>query len=210
MQIKQTQITEEVLNEWRNAVLNSVNGYHDAVLRFKENHEEEYKLITSMYRKRCVLTDCLKVMTDMNEKIYWFTLTFNNDKDTNKIETKRKDATRFLNRLSICYVIVEEYGEDNGRYHIHGFLCFKYGFGFIDFCEWHSRQKIEELTPSKIKKKIKYLTKYATKSVPRIRKSKTMSKLYQFYATKKTFRRCFESLYSEDFNKLVASVVNHF
>ena len=200
----------QILSEWRNAIINSQFGDRNSVKEFQKRYPDAFKLISSMYRKRCVLNDCLQVMTDMNEKIYWFTLTFNNDKDINKVESKRKEATRFLNEISIVYVIVEEYGEDNGRYHIHGFLCFKYGYGFIDFCEWHSRQKIEELTPSLIKKKIKYLTKYATKSVPRIRKSKTMSKLYQFYAKHKVFKRCFSSLYEEDFNKLVASVVNPF
>ena len=43
-------------------------------------------------------------------------------------------------------VQIEEYGEDNGRYHIHGFLVFKYGYGFEDFRKWPSRQKLEEIS----------------------------------------------------------------
>ena len=203
-------LNASILKEWQQAVINSQFGYHVSVLEFQKRHPEEYKLISAMYRKRVVLKDCLAVMQEMNEPIYWFTLTFNNKKDLNNITSKRKDAQRFLNRLCICYVMVEEFGEDNGRYHIHGFLCFKYGYGFVDFVEWHSRQKIELMEDYKLKKKVRYLTKYAVKQVPRIRKSKTMVKLVTFMKSKKSYKRNFPSLYEEDYKQLVASVVNPF
>ena len=196
------ELDTQVLQEWRQAVINSQFGYYNSV--------EEFQKITAMYRKRGVLKDCLNAMQDMNELVYWFTLTFNNKKDLNNVESKRKDAQRFLNKICICYVMVEEYGEDNGRYHIHGFLCFKYGFGFVDFCEWHSRQKIELMDDSKLKKKVRYLTKYAVKQVPRIRKSKTMVQLTKYTSKRKRLKRTFPCLYEEDFKQVVASVVNPF
>lgn len=204
------ELSEELLREWRNAVYNSANGYHKLVEDFKQAHEEEYKLITSMYRKRTALRDCTDIMRELNEPIYWFTLTFKNDKDANKVETKRKEAERFLNRLAACYVLVEEYGEDNDRYHLHGFLVFKYGYGFLDWQQWHSRQKLEEISGYKLKTKIKYLTKYAVKSVPRIRRSKTMSQLCNFYNSHKGFKRCFPELYLDKFHKFVANTFNPF
>lgn len=203
-------LNAQVLKEWQQAVINSQFGYHLAVEEFRKRHPQEYKVISAMYRKRVVLKDCLSVMQEMNEPVYWFTLTFNNDKDTNNITSKRKDAQRFLNRLCICYVMVEEFGEDNGRYHIHGFLCFKYGRGFVDFVEWHSRQKIELMEDYKLKKKVRYLTKYAVKQVPRIRKSKTLVQLVKFYHKEKRLKRSFPCLYEEDFKQVVASVVNPF
>ena len=203
-------ISASVLDEWREAVFNSQEGYYCLVEEFQKRHPQEYKIITAMYRKRVVLKDCLSAMQEMNEPIYWFTLTFNNKKDINDVKSKRKDAQKFLNKISICYVMVEEYGEDNGRYHIHGFLCFKYGRGFVDFVEWHSRQKIELMEECKLKKKVRYLTKYAVKQVPRIRKSKTMVKLVKFYVKNKRFKKHFPITYAEDYKNFIASVVNPF
>lgn len=209
---EKTLVNEAILKQWSNAVANSCfGGSQEPLKRFKEDHNEEYKLITAMYRKRVAIKESLDIMEDMGEPIYWFTLTFNEDKDINKVKTKRENAERFLNDICLCYLLVEEYGEDNGRYHIHGFLTFKYGYGFVDFTQWHSRQKIELLENDKIKKrKVRYLTKYAVKSVPRIRRSKTLCKLYALYKKKKAIRRGFYNTYMEEFKRYVATVVNPF
>lgn len=205
-------VNDSILKEWNNAVANSCfGGSQEPLKRFKEEHIEAYKLITAMYRKRVAIKESLDIMEDMNEPIYWFTLTFNNDKDSNTIETKRKEAEKFLNSMCLCYLMVEEYGEDNGRYHIHGFLCFKYGYGFVDFTSWHSRQKIELLEEDKKKKKkVRYLTKYAVKSVPRIRRSKSLSLMYNYYKNKKRIRKGFYEHYMNQFKSYVATVVNPF
>lgn len=205
-------LDDEILKQWSSAIWNSCyGGSSEALKRFKEEHYEEYRLISAMYRKRVAIKQSLDIMEDLNEPIYWFTLTFNNDKDANSVETKRKEAQSFLNRLAMVYLMVEEYGEDNGRYHIHGFLCFRYGYGFLDFKDWHSRQKIELLEEDKIKKrKVRYLTKYAVKSVPRIRRSKTLSKLQDYYNKHKRFRSLFRETYNNDFKRVVDSVINPF
>ena len=206
--MKNIVVTKEIKKEYISALYNLQFGSKTLMADFINNHPEEYKLITTMYRRRCDLTDTLETMKLLNEPIYWFTLTFNNEKDTNNIETKRKEAQRFLNRICSVYVMVEEFGEDNGRYHIHGFLCFRYGYGFIDFVQWHSRQKIIELDNGN--KRIKYLTDYSSKQAPRIRRSKALSVLYTYFKKHKRMYKLFNSTFIDNFNKQVANVVNPF
>ena len=206
--MKEILIGKDTKKEYLSALYNLQFGSRTLMADFIKNHPSEYKLITTMYRRRCDLTDTIETMKLLNEPIYWFTLTFNNEKDTNNIETKRKEAQRFLNHICSVYVMVEEFGEDNGRYHIHGFLCFKYGFGFVDFVQWHSRQKIIELDNAN--KRIKYLTDYSTKQAPRIRRSKSLSALYTYFKKHKRMYKLFNSTFVENFNKQVANVVNPF
>ena len=206
--MKEISVTNEIRKEYLNALYNLQFGSKSLMADFIKKYPSEYKLITTMYRRRCDLTDTLETMKLLNDVIYWFTLTFNNDKDKNNIETKRKDAQRFLNRICSVYVMVEEYGEDNGRYHIHGFLCFKFGYGFVDFTEWHSRQKIVELDSAN--KRIKYLTDYSSKQAPRIRRSKSLSVLYAYFKKRKRMYKHFKETFLLGFNKQVANVVNPF
>ena len=201
-------VSKEIRKEYISALYNLQFGSKSLMADFIAKYPSEYKLITTMYRRRCDLTDTLETMRLLKEPIYWFTLTFNNEKDTNNIETKRKDAQRFLNRMCSVYVMVEEYGEDNGRYHIHGFLCFKYGFGFADFVQWHSRQKIIELDNGN--KRIKYLTDYSSKQAPRIRRSRSLSALYTYFKKHKRMYKLFNSTFLDGFNKQVANIVNPF
>ena len=201
-------ITEEIRKEYINALYNFQSGSKELMPLFISKYPKEYKLIMTMYRKRTELNNTIETMKLLNEPLYWFTLTFNNDKDSNTIETKRKDAQRFLNRICSVYVMVEEYGEDNGRYHIHGFLCFKYGFGFADFVQWHSRQKIIELDNGN--KRIKYLTDYSSKQAPRIRRSRSLSALYTYFKKHKRMYKLFNSTFLDGFNKQVANIVNPF
>lgn len=198
-------VDDVLIKEWRTAVYNSANGCNSLVNAFKINHPNEYKLFNAMYRKRTELNRDCAILQDLGLPVYWITLTFNNDKDLNKIESKRKEAQRMLNDIAVCYVIVEEYGEENDRYHIHGFLSFKLGYGFQDFIEWHSRQKIELLEGSKIKRKVRYLTNYLVKQVPRIRRSKTLQRLRSFTKNKGGLRRCFPDVYKDKLKNYFAN-----
>lgn len=167
-------ITDSVKKEWVDALskdsLFLTNQYTKA---FREKHESVYRLFHSFYRLRVELKKDVESMLFVGA-IQWFTLTFDNKHDKNMIATKRKQATRFLNDLFLCYVMVEEYGEDNNRYHIHGFGVYRDNKTFEDFRKWSSRQKIETLDNSKAHKKIKYLTNYMVKAIPRLRRSKNM------------------------------------
>ena len=202
-------ITEQIRKEYLSALYNFQNGSKDLMPLFISKYPNEYKLIMTMYRKRTELNNTIEVMKLLNEPIHWFTLTFNNDKDTNSTETKRKEAQRFLNRYCSVYVMVEEYGEENGRYHIHGFLSFKYGYDWQVFQEWHSRQECYLLEKG-IKKRVKYLTDYMCKSVPRIRRSKSLSVLNAYFKKHKRLYKLFPSTFTSAFNQQVANVVNPF
>lgn len=199
-------VSKELTKEYLDALANQQNGCSEPMNRFKANHKEEYKLITTQYRRRVDLNDTLKVMEMLHDCIYWFTLTFKNSKNKNSIKTKRQEAQRFLNRICSVYVMVEEFGEDNNRYHIHGFLCFRYGFGFEDFRQWHSRQKLEALE-NNVKKKIRYLTDYSIKQAPRLRRSKSLSVLYTYFKKHKRMYKLFNSTFMINFNK---QLDNHF
>lgn len=190
-------VDEKIIKEWRNAVLNANNGYNELVNVFRVNHPNEYKLFTSMYRKRTELQKDLNIFLDLNLPIYWITLTFNETKNKNKIESKRKEAEKKLNDMCLFYVMVEEHGEEKGRYHIHGFITFKLGYGFQDFIEWHSRQNIVLLEPYKVKSKIRYLTNYMSKQVPRLRRSKMLCKLRNDINHRQGLRRAFPELYKK-------------
>lgn len=167
--------------------------------KFKTEHPIEYKIFSAMDRKHSAVLDTFRAMMYSNEPIYWITLTFNNEKDNNSVVWKRKEAEYFLSNIAPVYLIIEEYGEDNNRYHIHGFIIFKYGKGFNGFRKWHSRQKIIEIkTFKKGMKRVSYLTNYVTKDVPRLRRSRQCSKLYNFYKSIKRLRHSFKSVFEAD------------
>lgn len=167
-------VSEEIKKEWYDALskdsLFLTNKY---TKEFRERHEDLYCLFHSFYRLRVELKKDVESMRFIGD-VQWLTLTFDNKHDKNMIATKRKQATRFLNELFLCYVMVEEYGEDNNRYHIHGFGVYRDNKSFEDFRKWPSRQKIETMNEVKARKKIKYLTNYMIKSIPRLRRSKNM------------------------------------
>lgn len=174
-------ISQEIIEAYFEAKDNDSynrDGYY--MKKFKELYPKEYYFLNSHFRLRTEMNRDTKIMAKLG-LLHWFTLTFNNEKDSCLITTKRKQATSFLNDLFISYEMVEEYGSENERYHIHGFGVFREGKGFDDFRQWHSRQKIEEITDEKIRSKIKYLTKYAVKDLPRIRRSKSLCYLVNHY-----------------------------
>lgn len=167
-------LNEELLREWFHAVLlDNCNRSNTATMAFKAIHPQEYCLLHSFYRLRHELNDDITLMSSVGS-VHWFTLTFDNKHDKSLVSSKRKSATRFLNDIFLFYEMIEEYGEDNNRYHIHGFGVYRENKGFKDFVKWHSRTKIQDLSVNNLKKKVKYLTKYAVKSLPRIRRSKNL------------------------------------
>lgn len=199
------ELTEQITHEWFRALLqdncNWTNKYTKA---FREQHAEEYLLLHSFYRIRSELYKDIDLMSLVGS-LHWFTLTFDNKHDKSLVSSKRKLATRFLNDIFIVYEMVEEYGEDNGRYHIHGFGVFRANKGFKDFIKWKSRTKIQDLSPSTMRKKVKYLTKYAVKSLPRVRRSKSLCYLKKKTKTYKRLRSSFPDVFME---RLQQDIVN--
>jgi len=188
-------VAKELINEWYNALsLDSFQLVNTHVSAFKKEHPDIYYLFHSFYRLRHELNEDIKLMSHVG-LVQWFTLTFDNKHDKSLVSSKRKSATRFLNDLFLCYTIVEEYGEDNNRYHIHGFGVYRDNKSWCDFCKWHSRNKIETMNEERLKRKVKYLTNYTIKSLPRLRRSKNMVYLRNRVKLSKTYKKNFNDCY---------------
>lgn len=189
-------LTKEIMNEWFTALMNdSAHMDNSSTMAFKAAHSDIYYYLHSFYRLRHDLNEDIELMCSVGP-CHWFTLTFDNKRDKSLVSSKRKAATRFLNDIFLLYEMVEEYGEDNGRYHIHGFGVYRDGKGFKDFVKWPCRTKIQDLCKRNLKKKVMYLTKYAVKSLPRRRRSKNLVFLSNKHKTFKGEKFGFESCYN--------------
>lgn len=149
---------------------------------FCKNYPLEYKLLSAIHRRRSRINLGIKALALLGREIYWGTLTFNSKKDKNLISSKRKEAFTNLNKIFDYFMLVEEYGEKNNRYHIHFIGSMKYGKTTNDFFKrdiWKSRRDIRVVDT---KKNIaSYLVKYLSKDLPRIRSNKMMVKLIKAY-----------------------------
>ena len=76
------------------------------------------------------------------------------------------------------------------------------------FNQWHSRTKLFKVKDSKYGlKKIKYISKYIVKDIPKIRRSKSMSKLYLFYKSIKRLKKSFPSLFYKRLEEFYGSEI---
>lgn len=205
-------LSQDVFKQYQTAVYNQLTGCSELMDRFKENYPEEFSIFHKMYIRRSSIKETIEAMEYVNEPIYWFTLTFNDKRDKATIKSKRKAAMTFLNDRAAFWLLVEEFGEINERYHIHGFLIFKYGKGFEDFKEWNSRQNIVLLDGNKkVSKRVYYLTNYMCKDVPRIRRSKTTCTLVANYKKIKGLKRAgFNSLCNETMRTTIDNIGDFF
>lgn len=203
------EISKEIIDRFYNCLWSSER--QKALNCFKIEHPREFSIIFGQYSKRCKLNKNVDALFKLSPDVYWFTLTFNENKDSNNETTKRKEAFNHLNNCFIAFVAVEEYGEDNERYHLHGFGVFRRNKDFKNFTSWHSRQNIKKLcieNEKAVKKKIKYLTNYACKCVPRIRRNKKMVELERGITKAKKLLPTFDCLYQERINKTVLNVLS--
>lgn len=189
------ELTEDILKEWFGAVRASNEHLNNKLIYdFKKAHKEEYACLSSFFRLRGELFKDIEALSSLGS-VQWFTLTYDEEHDGNKEETKRKQAFDFLNTVFLAFVLVEEHGELYGRYHIHGFAVYRRGKGFEDFRKWFSAQKIRTLENEELHKKVKYLTKYAVKALPRLRRNKTLCRYKKEFSLlrrlKEGFKTCF-------------------
>lgn len=194
-----TNCTEAVLNKsiiklYYEAVASSVCEDYLPMQMFKQEHPKEYKFFNAVHRRRCKIRESLEAMKVISDKVYFGTLTFNAAKNRNKIATKRKEAFAKLNAIFEYVLLVEEYGEDNGRYHIHFLGTFKLDHNFESFkLIWnHSRQNLEVLNPST--NVASYLCKYLVKDLPRVRRNKKLVALANEYHKAKSIQRFFPTV----------------
>lgn len=166
-------IEKELIEIYKSACWNAFfHCYSQPLNDFKNNYPKEFVYLHRFYRIRTELNNDIQLMSSLGYQVYWCTLTFD---EISENEKKMRDkAFRFLNDVFSMFVAVEEHGEDNGRYHLHLFGCFKVGKTFEDYFKWSSRSKIETLAPYKMKKKVRYVTNYAVKVCPRLRRNKKL------------------------------------
>lgn len=170
------EVSQEQRNEYFNALYNQQNGNSEPMKRFKEKNECLYRIINAMYHKRVKVLKDIRVMREVScNKVYFGSLTFNEVKDKNQEKTKRKEVFSFLNTIFLCFLVVEEYGEENGRYHCHYVGIFKDNKTFEDLFSWHSREDIQRVKSDRAV--ARYLCNYIVKQVPRIRRNKTLIKI---------------------------------
>lgn len=190
-------ITRDIIKEYYECVRCCAEHYFDVPMKeFKNAHPKEFARLSAIHHKRVALNKNVNALKELNEKIYFGTLTFKETKDHNKTETKRKEAFKFLNSLFEFVVLVEEEGSENGRYHIHFLGNFREGKSFNDFRKvWHSRQNLRELRQNE--NISQYLCKYMSKQVPRIRRNKKMIQLERSITKRSKLKRTFPTLYEQ-------------
>lgn len=148
-------------------------GDFDKMDEFKKAHPKEFSRFNQVHQKRAKIRSNLMALKSLNKDLYFGTLTFDEKHDKNTETWKRKQAFQVLNRLFEFVLVVEELGEENGRYHIHFVGVFRDDKNFDDFIKsWHSRQNLEKV--ENIDKCTAYLVKYVSKALPRIRRNKAL------------------------------------
>lgn len=199
-------VKKAILEEWEKCLFEFYSfGDNTRLNKFAKIHTEDFNILRRMNLKRLSIKDTIEPILLLELPLYWITLTFNDKKDNNTELYKLKEAESFLNELSPLWLIVEEYGEVNKRYHVHGFICRKMNITeeefFKRFSKWHSRRNLYKINTLKSGlKRVKYISKYIVKQVPHLRRSKNMSRLYAFYKSIKKLRRSFPSLLEDRLN----------
>lgn len=198
-------ITKEQFKEWNDAITCAQFRNPYSLRLFKEKYPDLFRHMTSMLRKRTKLRTTIEAFRSVSPFVYWGALTWSEEENDLNELSKRKQATRFLDKFFACYVYVEEYGEEEGRYHIHFFGLMSKFYTFDEmYNEWHSRLEIECLKDYQCSKKIKYVTKYAVKDVPRLHMNARAKQLVLDYRQKKKFDSIgFECLTRDYWTKIV-------
>lgn len=196
-------ISKDIIKEYYECMQVACEHSFDGFLKdFAKKYPNEYKHLNAVHRRRVAINKNIDALKELNEKIYFGTLTFNSVKDHNKIESKRKEAFKVLNSLFEFVILVEEKGEENGRYHVHFLGNFIEGKTFDDFTKsWHSRQNLRELRDNE--RISQYLCKYLSKDLPRIRRNKKLIALEREVSKRKSLKKSFPMLYKRGVQKKI-------
>ena len=173
-------INKDIVKEYYECVRASCFGEYEAMKQFQKKYPLQYSRFQAVHRKRTRIKSCIGAMKIVSNEIYFGTLTFNDSKNENKRSTKRKEAFKKLNALCEYVVLIEEFGEKNGRYHIHFIATLKKGENFHSFRRiWHSRQNLRLLQDNE--NVAQYMCKYLSKDLPRVRCNKPLVALEKAY-----------------------------
>lgn len=194
------ELNEDLKREYFSALYNLQDGHSEPMKRFKDEHPDVFSLINTNYHKRVVIRENLYAMKECNSggDLVFGTLTFDEEHIEQSDETKRKQATRHLNKFMSAFLFVEEYGEDNNRYHLHFIGLLNQGVEYSEFLlAWHSRAQIEKVIS--VNKATNYLTDYVSKQAPRIRRNAALiAACRHYHKSKKWSRLGFKESFGND------------
>lgn len=199
-------ISKEIIDDYYACVRCCSEHYDNSYLKeFKEKHPKEYAFLSAVHHKRASINLSIRAMLAVREKIYFGTLTFNAAKNDNQNRSKRKEAFKFLNKLFRFVLLVEELGEEKGRYHIHFLGTFNKGYSFSDFAKgWHSRQNLREVN---MKENVaSYLCKYVGKDLPRLRRNRRLVALVSWYRGRQRLQNLFPTVFEEQLTQLLVEL----
>lgn len=173
-------ISKDIVKLYYNCVHQASLGEYEAMKQFQREYPSVYKRFNAIHRKRTRIKHSISAMKVVAPKVYFGCLTFNEEKDANKISTKRREAFKDLNSIFEYVLLIEELGSKKERYHVHFLATFKEGKNFQDFRRiWHSRQNLRELQENE--NVSQYMCKYLSKDLPRIRCNKALVRLEKAY-----------------------------
>jgi hypothetical protein len=154
---------------------------------FRKWFPKFFNRMQSILNKRSSIKSDLEFMQSLKMgRVYFGALTYNEELDSKSEENKRKMAQRYLDKFMPIYEIIEEYGEEKGRYHVHFLGVMSSDKTYIEFHSgWSSYSYIEPL--KSVKKASKYLCDYVVKQVPRIRRNKRLITLMKSSKDSKEF-----------------------
>lgn len=156
-------------------------GNYYALDKFKEWFPSTFTRLQSTLNKRTIIKNDIKTLQSFKRGLVVFgALTFSDSNYKDNEKNMRIKAQRYLERYMPIYELIEEYGEDKGRYHIHFLGILKEGITYLEFhAGWEDYSYIERVKDHKkdLKKVSKYLCDYIVKQVPRIRRNKRFIKV---------------------------------
>lgn len=160
------------------------NGNYYALDCFKKWFPVKFYEMQSILNKRTLIKRDLEIMKAVSNRVVFGALTFSDSNYLDNETNMKRKAQRYLDKCLSAYEIIEEHGEEKGRYHVHYLGILQEGLTYIDFHNgWEDYTYIEAVKNSKkdIKKVSKYLCDYVVKQVPRIRRNKLLLKVINLY-----------------------------
>ena len=198
-------VTPDIVKKYYDAMRCANEYFDDPMKEFIKEYPLAYKRLNSVHCKRVKINSNIEALRTLGLPLQFGTLTYDESKDHNKIESKRKEAFAYLNSIFKYVLLIEEYGENKGRYHVHFVGVYRENKTFEDFINgWHSRQNIETLHDDK--KVGAYLCKYLAKQTPRLRRNKALVSLERAFHKHKRLKRSFPTLFEEVMKQNITSI----
>lgn len=151
---------------------------------FRKYFPTFFHKMQAILNKRTLIRRDIEIMKAVSKRVVFGALTFSDKNLKENEKNMLKKAQRYLEKYLSAYEIIEEYGQEHDRYHIHYIGIMRDNLTYIEFHNgWEDYSYIEAVKSSaKDKKKVsKYLCDYVIKQVPHIRRNKLLTDLIKKY-----------------------------